>query len=168
MKNDIEKALKVPLSFPLHYSRGSAVPECNSGRCEEIAGTAPRKEETMGLTWKRPGRLECPHSPGAGPGRCMIKAPKPFLWPRLALTIVSGAQHKEIDDAGTRRQTTALTPTPGYSGNRAPPTAGRCVRHRSPAPSSLVAGSNLSSAHPAGRPVPSCSARGDGTPLTSF
>lgn len=127
MKNNIEKALKVSLSFPLHYSRGSAVPEWNSRCCEEIAGSDPRKEETMGLKWKRLRRLECPHAPGAGPGRCVIKTPKPFLWPRLALTIVSEAQHKEIGDARTRRQMLAPTLTPGYSGNRAPPTAGRCV-----------------------------------------
>lgn len=126
------------------------------------------KKKTMGLKWKRRGSLECPHAPGAGPGRCVIKTPKLFLWPCLALTIVSGAQHKEIGDAGTRRQTPAPTPTPGYSGNRAPPTAGRCVGRHGPAPSSLVAGSNRSSAHPAGRPAPSCRARGDGTPITSF
>lgn len=88
-------------------------------------------------------------------GRGATRAPKPSFRPRLELTIVSGS-------AGGRdprpRADTAFPRTPGYSGNRAPPTTGRAAP---PPPRPFVPnGWDGLKLRPLGRPRPSTATPG--------
>ena len=77
-------------------------------------------------------------------GRDVHPTPEPFFWPRLALTIASGILAQGNSYLLNRKEP---KPTPGYSGNKAPPTAGLQPGRQWPAPSSLLAKSKRTSAH---------------------
>lgn len=117
---------------------------------EEIAGTAPGKGERDNGVKADGTRTPLSAQTTKDLGRGVKKTPEPF-WPRLALTITSGSQHKETGMVATgsiqhqhQRRVTLATEL-----HLLPYFAWAAL----PAPSSLLAKSKLSSAHPSDRPA---------------
>lgn len=111
---------------------------------KKTAGTAPGKGEKENAVMREGTRTPFRAQKPQDLGRDVHPTPEPFFWPRLALTIASGILAQGNSYLLNRKEP---KPTPGYSGNKAPPTAGLQPGRQWPAPSSLLAKSKRTSAH---------------------